>query len=73
MKKLLLISAALLMSVSMLDASTASKKSGDYDRLCKLFTKKADMYKLHMRSDDYAKATLASYEKRAKVFCAKSK
>ena len=39
------------------------------ERLCKLFQQKALTYQKHMRNDDYAKATLASYKKRAKMFC----
>ena len=39
------------------------------ERLCKLFTEKAEAYKKHMRDDDLARATLASYQERAKRFC----
>ena len=43
------------------------------ERLCKLFTKKVEDYKKHMRDDILAKKTLASYEHRASLFCAKAK
>jgi len=43
------------------------------ERLCKLFTHKAETYKKGMRDDVLAKATLASYEHRASLFCAKVK
>lgn len=42
------------------------------DRLCKLFTKKVEIYKKNMRKDLLAKASLASYEQRAKLFCKKA-
>jgi hypothetical protein len=49
----------------------ASKKSEyiENERLCRLFTKKAEVYKQNMRDDLLAKASLASYEHRAKMFC----
>ena len=71
MKKLLLIMMTLWMTVSPLSADKKVQQNGNYERLCKLFTQKAKAYKLHMRDDTYAQATLASYEKRAKVFCDK--
>ena len=43
------------------------------ERLCKLFTKKVEDYKKNMRDDMLAKKTLASYEHRASLFCAKAK
>jgi hypothetical protein len=76
MKKILLIMIAFCLTVGTLQAGTTSENrvnKGSYERLCKLFTKKAKAYKLHMRDDTYAEATLASYEKRAKLFCDKSK
>ena len=73
MKKILFIMMTVWFSVSALQADSTAEKKGNYERLCKLFTQKAKAYKLHMRDDTYAKATLASYEKRAKVFCSKSK
>lgn len=39
------------------------------DRLCKIFKQKIIDYKKTMRKDKYAKATLASYKKRAAMFC----
>ncbi len=41
-------------------------------RLCKLFTEKAEEYKKHMRDDILAKTTLASYEHRAELFCSRA-
>jgi len=38
-------------------------------RLCKIFTEKIDVYKKDMRSDELAETTLASYQKRASIFC----
>jgi len=43
------------------------------ERLCKLFTKKAEEYKKRMRDDLLAKTTLASYEHRASLFCGRAK
>jgi len=42
------------------------------DRLCKLFTKKVEDYKKHLRKDMLAAASLASYEYRAELFCKKA-
>ncbi len=39
------------------------------ERLCKLFTQKAEAYKKNMRDDDLARTTLYSYQERAKRFC----
>jgi len=41
------------------------------EELCKLFKAKIADYKTKMRDDDYAKATLASYEERAALYCEK--
>ena len=41
------------------------------EELCKLFKQKIADYKTKMRDDDYAKATLASYETRAALYCEK--
>ena len=37
--------------------------------LCKIFQDKIKTYKKTMRDDEYAVVTLASYEKRAKIYC----
>jgi len=48
------------------------KNNPKYDaRLCKVFEKKIIDYKKNMRDDAYAKSTLESYKKRAKIFCTK--
>jgi len=54
---------------------TAAKDKAQYienQRLCKLFIKKAKDYKVNMRDDLLATATLASYEHRASIFCKKA-
>ena len=48
---------------------TTQKEASENERLCKLFTQKAETYKKSMRDDELAKATLASYEKRAALYC----
>jgi len=74
MKKLLFVTTAMAVALSSLSASTAViEKKEQPKSLCKLFQEKAKVYKVTMRDDDYARATLASYEKRAAVFCAKGK
>lgn len=59
---------ALMASQSFTDVQKHNYKN---ERLCKLFQQKIVSYQKDMRNDDYAKATLASYEKRAKMFCGK--
>ena len=70
-KLLLLLSVVGIMSADVM-ASSATHIKGD-SHLCKLFQKKAIRYKKTMRHDDYAKTTLASYQKRAKLFCLEGK
>lgn len=53
-------------------ADESESKKSEYtenERLCKLFTKKTADYKINMRDDVLATATLASYEHRVKMFC----
>ncbi len=72
----ILVSLCLLgfMSLTTLIAGTEPIKDvKEPTTLCKLFQKKALTYKKTMRDDDYARATLASYKKRAAIFCAKGK
>lgn len=52
---------------------TDKMKQQENERLCKLFTDKAETYRETMRSDDLAFATLESYKKRAEVYCSKVK
>jgi hypothetical protein len=74
MKKLLFVLVTMFLAVGTLTASTTViEKKEQPKTLCKLFKEKAKAYKITMRDDDYARATLASYEKRAAVFCAKGK
>ena len=49
------------------------KENSENERLCKLFTLKAEKYQKSMRDDELAKKTLLSYKKRAKTFCDKAK
>jgi len=54
---------------------TGAKNKAEYienDRLCKLFVKKIEDYKKHLRKDVLATASLASYEYRAELFCKKA-
>ena len=69
---LLLVSAA---SAGFFNENGAQQKAQrlENERLCKLFTQKAREYKKHMRDDILAKTTLASYEHRAELFCARAK
>jgi len=39
------------------------------ERLCKMFQAKLERYKKHMRNDELAYMTLASYKKRTEIFC----
>ncbi|MFT7879491.1 MAG: hypothetical protein ABXS91_03765 [Sulfurimonas sp.] len=48
-------------------------KQQENERLCKLFTEKAETYRETMRSDDLAFSTLESYQKRAEIYCSKVK
>ncbi|MDY0401844.1 hypothetical protein [Sulfurovum sp.] len=48
-------------------------KQQEDQRLCKLFTEKAEKYREKMRNDDFAAATLESYKKRAEIYCSKVK
>ncbi len=73
MKKIFFV--ALLVGVSSwaVAGDAAVKKQKDEESLCKLFQEKAERYKKTMRHDDYALATLASYEKRAALYCKEGK
>ena len=63
---------SLFADTSIFDRQAEQKPKGvDDAALCKLFTQKAIKYKATMRDDAYAQATLASYEKRAKIYCSK--
>ncbi len=74
MKKIVLLTAiaTALFAASDLHKADAMKKYKN-ERLCKVFQQKIIDYKKHMRSDEYAKATLESYEKRAAIFCGTTK
>ncbi len=67
MKALLII---FILLTSLFAANNAQKQDGQ-NRLCKLFTMKAKIYKKNMRNDEYAYKTLQSYEQRANEFCKK--
>ena len=47
----------------------AVKISQEDKRLCKIFKDKIELYKKDMREDELAETTLASYQKRASIFC----
>lgn len=53
------------------ESKEARAKKLENERLCKLFTDKAESYKKTMRDDELAIATLRSYEKRAEIYCSK--
>jgi len=63
----------LLTILTMTFATTifASSTTQENKRLCKVFQNKVTTYKKTMRSDEYAKKTLASYESRAVHYCSK--
>ena len=67
----------LIIMLTLIFAINASAKTTittvSNDKLCKLFTQKAQAYKVKTsdRHDVYAAKTLASYEKRSKQFCSK--
>ena len=47
-------------------------KAIENQRLCKIFTHKAEVYEKTMRDDVFAKITLESYKHRASLFCKKA-
>jgi len=59
------LTAAETVSFAKIEPSATAKN----EELCKLFKEKIADYKKKMRDDDYAKATLASYEQRAALYC----
>lgn len=54
-------------------STEADQKKVEFERLCKIFTDKVEIYKDGMRSDALAVHTLQSYEKRAKNYCDKAR
>jgi hypothetical protein len=54
------------------ESQESMKAKEENQRLCQLFTEKAETYKKTMREDDLARKTLESYEKRASIYCVKS-
>lgn len=54
------------------ESEKSIKAKQENQRLCKLFTDKAETYKKRMREDELAQKTLESYEKRANIYCNKS-
>lgn len=59
----------LLVLITLSTTILASSKISEDERLCKMFNEKALEYKEKMREDAYAIQTLASYERRAKIYC----
>jgi len=58
--------------ITALFATSNQSVSQENSRLCKVFKLKVQMYKKHMRQDEYAYKTLDSYEQRAQEFCKKA-
>jgi hypothetical protein len=54
------------------DAASKKAEYAENERLCKIFTAKVEKYKIDMRDDGLAAASLASYEQRAEIFCKKA-
>ena len=55
------------------DQAEAEKaKKAEAERLCKVFTMKAENYKKTMRHDEYAQKTLANYLAKEKKFCSEA-
>lgn len=83
MKKLLLVGTVIVLESQIALASGAfghlmpQKEEAPVvnhnERFCSIFTQKAKDYEANMRDDHFAKKTLESYKKRAKLFCDKSK
>ena len=44
-------------------------KKSEAERLCKIYTKKASDYKVEMRDDQFAKATLKNYVRLKTKYC----
>jgi hypothetical protein len=75
MKHIILFSLIVTISFSGFFNEEGAKNKAEYienERLCKLFTKKVEKYKNHLRNDMLAAASLASYEYRAELFCKKA-
>ena len=63
---------ALISTILPLALFADSAKESKYDpALCKVFQDKIKTYEKQMRDDEYAKTTLESYKKRAKIYCTK--
>jgi hypothetical protein len=69
--KLIITIMILLAVLSNFSFAKDNKTSHYNERLCKVFTLKAELYEKHMRKDPYAITTLESYKERAKKFCTK--
>ena len=72
-KSIILLILSMILSVSSFATTSFSSSTShsEYSRLCKIFKHKALKYEKTMRSDSYARQTLESYQKRAKIFCSK--
>jgi len=72
-KSIILLILSMILSVSSfaMPYKNTSASHNENGRLCKLFKQKALKYEKTMRSDSYARQTLESYQKRAKIFCSK--
>ncbi|MDH4944775.1 hypothetical protein [Sulfurimonas sp. C5] len=68
MKQLFVVVVLAIVSINV----TASESHSKYDpALCKVFQNKIKTYEKKMRDDSYARTTLESYKKRAKIYCTK--
>lgn len=63
---LLTISSVFALSTQSLSTNNEQLEN---ERLCKVFTKKVEIYKKNIREDAYAAQTLHSYETRASLYC----
>ena len=75
MKQLILIALISTFSLGGFFNSEDEAVKAEYaenERLCKIFTAKVEKYKVNMRDDVLARASLASYEHRAEIFCKKA-
>ena len=71
--KLFTIFTLLLTFIFTANASTMMLDNSQSEdaRMCQVFEKKVNDYMTDMRDDKYAKATLESYQNRAKLYCSK--
>ena len=70
MMNLKILTFSILMTSSIYSNSIlTSNDNEENDRLCNVFQKKAKDYKMVMRNDEYAAATLKNYNNKIKKYC----